>query len=175
MSDFAIKAEQRQRLLAGDYKPLVFQGVLEPDNRAERLPYGCCVGARYVLAWKAAQATVIDKEKGIVSVMPRHPVWFITVTAVEGGPRKPRELADRPWVVRFQVTDIRDSDVFLRPGGGDSSVDLLAAGAKPDPRWLDVHAKVIGEFESQRRLARHAEQQRERGRERSRARRKRAA
>lgn len=164
MSDFSISQVQRQRLLAGQYSPLVFQGVLEPDDSRERLPYGCEPGARYVLAWKQAQATVLDEDTGEVAIMPHHPTWFITVTAVEGGPRRPRQLADRPWVVRFSVTDVRDTDVFLRPGGGDSSVDLLAAGAKPPGAWLDVRAKTISEFDHQRRLAKHAEELRERSR-----------
>lgn len=175
MSDFAIKAEQRRQLLEGRYRPLVFQGVLDPENVAERLPHGCKAGARYVLAWKAATATLVDKENRVVARVPRHPVWYLTVTAVEGGPRKPRHLYDKPWVVHFNVTDIRDTDVFLRPGGGDSSVDLLGAGAKPPSGWLDVRARTQSEFDHQRRLAKHAEEQRLKGRERSKARRKRAA
>lgn len=161
MSDFAIKREQRERLLAGQYQPLKFLGPTDPELK-DPLPYGCRVGARYVLAWAKASATVIDEDEGLVSRIPRHPTWFITVTAVEGGPRKPRELADRPWVVRFSVTDIRDSDVFLRPGGGDSSVDVLRAGAKPDAQWLKTRAKAVGEFWHAERLKRHAERERNR-------------
>lgn len=164
MSDFAIKASQRQQLLAGSYRPLVFQGVLEPDDAAERLPHGCKVGAVYVLAWKGATATLVDRENRVVARVPRHPTWYLTVTAVEGGPRKPRQLYDKPWVVHFNVTDIRDTDVFLRPGGGDSSVDLLQAGAKPPKVWLDVRAKTQSEFDHQRRLAKHAEKLRDRSR-----------
>ena len=131
MSDFAIGAYQRRQLLEGSYRPLVFQGVLDPDNAAERLPHGCKPGAVYVLAWKKATATLVDVENRVVARVPRHPTWYLTVTEVEGGPRKPRQLRDRPWVVHFQVTDLRDTDVFLRPGGGDSSVDLLNGGRNP--------------------------------------------
>ena len=166
MSDFQISAGQRRQLLEGNYRPLVFQGVMDPDNPAERLPHGCRVGAVYVLAWKKAAATLVDAENRVVARVPRHPTWYLTVTAVEGGPRKPRQLFDKPWVVHFAVTDIRDTDVFLRPGGGDSSVDLLGAGAKPPSAWLEVRARTISEFDHQRRLARVAEEKRERSRQR---------
>lgn len=167
MSDFQISAVQRRRLLEGIYKPLVFQGVMDPDNERERLPYGCCVGARYVLAWKQAQATVLDEDTGEVAIMPKHPTWFITVTQVDGGPRKRRQLFDRPWVVSFSVTDIRDPNRFLgRIGGYDpdapASFDQLQAGALPDPEWLEAHSKMIASFWTRRRVEQAAELQRER-------------
>ena len=170
MSDFAIRQDQRRMLLEGKYKPLVFQGVLDPEGK-DPLPFGCRPGARYVLAWKRATATVVDPDRGVVSRIPRHPTWFITVTEVSGGPRKPRQLADRPWVVRYTVTDIRDPDVFLRRGGGDSSVDELRAGAKPDRVWVEANAERAAEIWDRARRGRVME----RLRERNQAKRRRAA
>lgn len=152
MSEFQITAAQRRRLLEGESSPLDF----------EIKPHGCEPGAVYVLSWSKAQATIVGE--GEVVRIPRRAVWFLTVTAVV---RHRKGF----WRVQHEVTDLRDRDVFLRPGGGDSSVDVLDAGAKPPSAWLDVRARAISEFDHQRRLARFAEERRERDR----ARRKRAA
>lgn len=147
MSEFQVSLEQRRRLLAGDLSPLDF------DTK----PYGCEPGATYVLSWSKAQATIVGE--GEVVRIPRAAVWFLTVTAVV---RHRKGF----WRVQHEVTDLRDRDVFLRPGGGDSSVDLLDAGAKPPSAWLEVRAKAISEFDHQRRLALFADEQRERSRRR---------
>lgn len=154
-SGFKISAEQRQRLLAKDYRPLVF----------DIKPTGCEPGAIYVLA----RARDWGVEDGRLRHLPPAPVWFITVTS-----RKRRRQGG--WIAWFNVTDLRDPDVFLRPGGGDlHGSDPLGAGRKPDPEWVRVRARTVGEFWHAERLKRHAEEQRLWGRERSKARRKRAA
>src|SRR6185295_18007339 len=101
-------------------------------------------------------------------------VWWLTVDTVQ---RRRKGF----WRVRFDVTDNRDPDVFLRRIGGynpdaPSSFDELQAGAVPQwtPSML-TRQQAVREFWHLERLRRHAEVQRERGRERSRARRKRAA
>lgn len=161
MSDFKVSSSQRQRLLAGDYTPLDF------DTK----PYELEPGAVYVLAWERGQPAW-EPGHGVRAL--RVPVWFITVTVVQ---RHRKGF----WRARFDVTDNRDPDVFLRRIGGynpdaPSSYDELKAGAVPDwtPSML-TRAKTVNEFWSAERLKRHADEQRERGRERSRARRKRAA
>jgi hypothetical protein len=156
-SGFQISAAQRRRLLEGDYKALQF--AIKPS--------GCEPGARYVLAYQAASATVC--EDGFVARTPRRPVWWITVTKVEDDPiRRP----DARWLVRFDVTDLRDRDLFLRRGGGyEQGRDVLQAGRVPDPEWLDSEAEAIGEHWELERL-KVVERE---GQARSRARRQRAA
>ncbi len=147
MSDFSISARQRQRLLEGDYRALKFLGAAAPWANPDPLPDGCKVGARYVLAWKRAEA--VGFEDGTAWRRPRHPVWYITVTKIRGEPG--------PWTVRFDVTDLRDRDLFLRPGGGvQAGRDVLDAGRVPDPDWLDSEAEAIEEFWEQERLKRQS-------------------
>ena len=154
MSDFSIRADQRARLLQGDYRPLVYRTVEFPLDLRERLPAGCKVGARYVLARERGWGLSDD---GRVRHLPPAAVWFITVTKVLGGPQGRRERPDGSWLVQFDVTDNRDRAAFLRPGGGELlDRDPLEAGAKPDPDWLDSEAEAIGEFWELERLKRNA-------------------
>lgn len=158
MSDFAVSQAQRRRLLAGDYGPLDFP--YEVDKQGKPLPPPCKEGDVYVLSWQCGWATVLDEKTGDFTGAPRRPVWFLTVTSV-------KRHRKGHWRAYHAVTDIRDTDVFLRRGGGDSSVDELRAGAKPvwTPSML-VRAKAIGEFWHQERLKRHAEERKKRGRAR---------
>jgi hypothetical protein len=155
VSSFSVTAGQRRRLLEGDYTPLDF----------DVKPFGCEPGAVYVLAWRRAEATLVDEAHGLVARTPRHPVWYLTVREVQ---RHRKGF----WRVRFDVTDLRDTDLFLRPGGGvQAGRDVLDAGRVPDPEWLDSEAEAICEHWDKVRDDRH----RERMGERSRARRQRAA
>lgn len=142
MSDFAISSEQRRRLLAGDYTALKFR--IKP----------CNIGDRYVLAWRQKEVRVYQFEDGsepFTLHVPKHPVWFLTVTRVDRVDRN----AEVNWRVRFDVTDLRDHDTFLRPGGGvQAGHDPLRAGRVPDPGWLDSEAEAISEFWEGRRLER---------------------
>jgi hypothetical protein len=167
-SDFRIRADQRDRLLNGDFRPLVFRAAEFPDSPGERLPAGCRVGARYVLARARGWG---QKDGGQVRHLPPAPVWFITVTKVLGGPMNLRERRDGSWLVKFDVTDLRDRAVFLRPGGGDLyDRDPLDAGVKPSPEWLETRTKTVREFWHAERLKRHAEEMREKSRARARRR-----
>lgn len=158
VSDFSVRADQRARLLQGDYRPLVYRTVEFPLDLRERLPAGCKVGARYVLARERGWGLSDD---GRVRHLPPAAVWFITVTKVLGGPQGRRERPDGSWLVRFDVTDLRDRAAFLRPGGGELlDRDPLEAGAKPDPGWLDVRSAASREFWHLERLKRHAEKRR---------------
>lgn len=158
MSDFALSLEQRRRLMEGDYSPLVFKG----SAHEEPLPYGCKDGARYVLAWSREQRIAFPD--GEVVKLPAMPVHYITVTSVvhrsAGG-----------HSVRFDVSDYRDSTVWLAPCGGYQ----LSRQGSPDhlPVVVDesVRAKTREEFWHQQRLARFAAERRKRNR----ARRQRAA
>ena len=129
----------------GDYSPLDF----------DVKPYELKPGARYVIGWSKASA--IHVGDGEVVRIPAEPIRFLTVTKV---------LRHRKgfWRALFEVTDLRDRDVFLRRGGGDSPVDELKAGAKP--RWtpsMVTRAKTVNEFWHQERLKRYAEERRLRG------------
>jgi hypothetical protein len=155
VSDFSVTATQRRRLLEGDYTPLDF----------DVKPFGCEPDAVYVLAWRRAEATLVDEAHGLVARTPRHPVWYLTVTRVQ---RHRKGF----WRVQFDVTDLRDSDLFLRPGGGvQAGRDVLDAGRVPDPDWLDSECEAISEFWELQRLKKVEAEQRGR----SRARRQRAA
>lgn len=153
MSDFQISGAQRRRLKAGNYAPLEF------DTK----PYGCEPGARYVLAWKKASVAVLDRDTGECAVTPAHPTWFLTVTSV----RRRRKGMVLVWEVRFEVTDRRDPDMFLKPGGGLlAGRDPLDAGRVPDEEWLDRHTDAIASFWTRTRFERHREAVRERDRAR---------
>jgi hypothetical protein len=86
---------QRGQLLAGNYGPLV----------CEVKPYGCAPGAQYVLNWQQEKRTCDDD--GNVFVLPRAPVRWITVTKVS-------RRQNGGWLVRFDVTDRRDGERYLR-------------------------------------------------------------
>lgn len=85
---------QRSRLLAGDYRPLV----------CDIKPFDCQPGAQYVLNWRQESRT---HDEGNVFVAPREPVRWLVVTKVT------RRQAGG-WLVRFDVTDHRDSERYLR-------------------------------------------------------------
>jgi hypothetical protein len=127
-------------------------------------PFDCEPGAVYVLSWRREQRIPI-RETGEVVIVPRAAELYLTVTSVlrrsAGG-----------WSVRFDVTDLRDSTVWLAPGGGYQ----LSRRGSPDNLPLlavsdEVRAKTREEFWHQKRLARFTAERRER----SRARRRRAA
>jgi len=168
LSDFAVTQLQRRRLLEGNYRALKFLGAADPE-RKDPLPHGCKVGARYVLAWQRASATAYEDEDGGVFVARtlRVPLWFITVTKITGAPG--------PWTVRFDVTDLRDSDLWLRRGGGYQTTPKGSPDVLPVAPSDETRRKAMDEFWHLQRLQQHAERQRQRARERSKARRKRAA
>lgn len=85
---------QRSRLLAGDYRPITFATK----------PYGCDPGATYVLNWRQESRT---HDGGDVFVIPKAPLRWLTVTRVV-------RRTDGGWLVRFDVTDHRDSERYLR-------------------------------------------------------------
>lgn len=149
MSDLELTRAQRQRLKAGDYSPLDF-----PIGDPPAPP--CSEGDRHVIKMQPATASV-SRDDGFVSRTPEHPVLYLTVTSVQ---RHRKGF----WRVRFDVTDLRDPDVFLRRGGGDSPVDELKAGAKPPPGYTDARAKAVGEFWHLERLKRFEAGRKERGR-----------
>jgi hypothetical protein len=161
-SDFSIDAAQRRRLLEGDYSALQF----------EIKPTGCEPGARYVLAYKAASASVYksdDEQEAFIVRSPRAAVWFLTVKGGREAPKRVWRGDELRWVVRFDVTDLRDRDVFLRPGGGvQGGRDPLSAGCVPDPDWVDSEAEAIGEHWEQERLRRVEREQLARSRSRAR-------
>jgi hypothetical protein len=159
VSDFKVSSEQRQRLLDEKYAPLEFD--IKPTE--------CVPGAEYVLSWAPASAVVC--EDGHVIRTPRRPVWFLTVTSCKRILKGHRFV----WDVRFRVTDLRDPDLWLRRGGGYQTTPHEAVDVLPVAPSDVVRAKAISEGWHQRRLAKFAEEQRERGRARSRARRRRAA
>lgn len=101
MSDFKLLGHQRKRLLAEDYRPLVFSCT----NRRDVKPNGCEPGARYVLSWSRSY-TVYDEEAGSFRI-PRGPLWWIIV-------RSAKRQLDGSWLVKFDVMDRRDPDQFLR-------------------------------------------------------------
>jgi hypothetical protein len=155
-SGFQISAAQRRRLLEGDYKALQF--AIKPS--------GCEPGATYVLAYQAASATVC--EDGFVARTPRRPVWWITVSKVEDDPiRRP----EARWLVRFDVTDLRDRDLYLSRHGNYQTSRRGAVDELPVAPSDETRQKAREEFWHLRRLQRHAREQRER----SKARRQRAA
>lgn len=92
---FQLSKDQRRRLLAEDYRPLIF----------EIKPHGCDPGVRYVLCWSKS-SLVYDEEGGSFQT-PREPLWWIAVKTVKRQP-------DRLWLVRYDVVDRRDPDRFLR-------------------------------------------------------------
>src|SRR6185295_8736541 len=94
VSDFQVTRDQRARLLAGSFEPLDF----------DVKPFGCEPGAVYVLAWRPGQPAW---EPGHGVRAHRVPVWWLTVDTVQ---RHRKGF----WRVRFDVTDNRDPDVFLR-------------------------------------------------------------
>lgn len=120
MSDFSISSEQRQKLLEGVYRPLMF----------DVKPAGCEPGSRYVLVWSRPSVVVVGEGTDVEVVRtPRAPAWFLTVKSTNRV-RKGDRLV---WLVRFDVTDLRDRDVFLKPGGGElQGRDPLGGGRKPD-------------------------------------------
>lgn len=149
-SQFQIDRAQRLRLLAGCYDPLVF----------ETKPYGCEPGAIYVLQWSQASSSVMPN--GDVVHHRAVPEWFIVVTSVvwrsAGG-----------WAVRFDVTDRRDQIRYLKRGAGYTSSRWLAVDERPVLGWtpqMERAAKLQAEFDAARRLARFAEERRERSRRR---------
>jgi hypothetical protein len=162
VSDFKINSKDRVRLLSGDFRPLTF----------ETKPFGCEPGAMYVLARKRASATAYAD--GSVVCIPEHPVWWITVTKVQRVV-KGDQLG---WSVRFEVTDRRDSDLWLSHDGDYQWTARGAVDPLPVVVSDEVRAKAIAERDHLARLKRHAEEQKKkvsRLRERSEARRKRAA
>jgi hypothetical protein len=163
VSSFSVSAAQRRRLLEGNYKALQF----------DIKPTGCEPGARYVLAWEAASASVCHPDDGsdaFVVRTARRPVWWITVTKVEDDPiRRP----EGRWLVRFDVTDLRDRDLYLSRSGNYQTTRRGAVDELPVAPSDEVRARARAEFWHLRRLQQHAQKEREKSR--LRARRNRAA
>jgi hypothetical protein len=171
VSGFQLTAPQRRRLLEGDYKALQFDELPLNRNTGRIIKKG----DRYVLAWEAASASVCHPDDGsdaFVVRTPRRPVWWITVSKVEDDPiRRP----EARWLVRFDVTDLRDRDLWLSRSGNYQTTRRGAVDELPVAPSDETRRKARAEFWHLRRLQQHAQEQRERARERSRARRKRAA
>jgi hypothetical protein len=85
---FQLPKDQRDKLLAENYAPLV----------VVRKPFGCEPGARYVL--KKQKQRRFCNEDGTVVTIPEEDLWWITVTKVQ------RRISG-DWLVRFDVTDRR--------------------------------------------------------------------
>jgi hypothetical protein len=162
VSDFQVSAVQRRRLLEGHYGPLEF------DTKPWVESQGRCVepGDRYVLAWARASATAYksdDDSEAFVARIPRHPVWFLTVRSV-------KRRRQGGWLVRFDVTDRRDRDLWLSRSGNYQSTARGAVDVLPVAPSDEVRARAQAEFWHQRRLAEHAKAMRERSKARTRRR-----
>ena len=147
-SDFTITDAQRRRTKRTDTKPW-----LDFDIK----PYGCRPGATYVLRWSKPDKLLCGD--GAVIQIPRQPVWWLTVTAVQ---RHRKGF----WRVRYDTTDRRDPTLFLKAGGGYttsrwSAIDELAV--PPDDH---TRQQVRDDTDHLRRLARAAEQLRRRSQHR---------
>ena len=119
-SDFTISDQQRRRTQRTDVKPWLNFNIK---------PYGCRPGATYVLRWSKPDKLLCGD--GAVIQIPRQPLWWLTVTAVQ---RHRKGF----WRVRYDTTNRRDPTLFLKAGGGYttsrwSAINELAVPRRPHP------------------------------------------
>ena len=144
MSDFTISDTQRWRAQRGDTKPW-----LDFDIK----PYGCRPGATYVLRWSRPEKLLC--EDGVVIRIPRTPVWWLTVTAVQ---RHRKGF----WRVRYDTTDRRDPTLFLRAGGGYTTSRWSAIDELAVPPDDGIRERVRDDQDEARQLAQVTKQLRRR-------------
>lgn len=109
-----LTVEQERRLKSGDYRPLIFPfdlGDFPTHGKPVEPPF------KLVLDWQESYR--ISDQLGNVTVVPREPVRWIVVTSV-----KRENRGD--WVVRFELTDLREERRFLARGGGYTSSPVRA-------------------------------------------------
>lgn len=111
---FPLSQGLRRRLLQGNWRPLRFE--YDPQAERDGLPDGLEPGATYVLAWSHRSRSAVD---GIVIEIPREPKCWFEVTKI--GRHKSGD-----WLVRFDVTDRREPDLFLAPGNGYTTSRMVA-------------------------------------------------
>lgn len=91
---FSLPREERLRLLAGDYRPVLL----------DVKPLGCEPGATYVLSWSRSSRTHVGD---VVITVPRIPLRYLTVVDIKrhrkGG-----------WLIRIDVQDYRFPMRYLR-------------------------------------------------------------
>lgn len=160
-TQFELPLDHRRRLIAKNYGPLRFKYVA--GAACDGLPVGCEPTATYVLARSQEQRSAVD---GIVIAIPPEPMWWLTVTKI--GRHKSGD-----WLVRFDITDLRQAVWFLAPGNGYTSsryraIDDLEVVA---PEHLRNRHRAISARDEQLRLERVAANRTERWRRKRQSRR----
>lgn len=109
-TDFSLPRHHRLRLLGGDCTPIHY---MEP-----KVPKGCEPGANYVLSWVRSSRTRVGD---VVLEFPRRPLRWLTVTDIK------RHRLASGWVIRFNLDDLRDPELYMACGPGDDGTGYTAS------------------------------------------------
>jgi hypothetical protein len=153
-TNFTLPRHHRVRLLGGDYNPIHY---MEP-----KVPEGCEPGATYVLSWARSSRTLAGD---VLLELPRRPLRWLTVVDIK------RHRLAAGWVIRFNVEDFRDPELYMSRGPGmdgtgytASRMFALEAAKVVPPAFQEKLSKAASKRDELMRLERVAAARTERNR-----------